>query len=344
MKRYIVLLLCLVLLCSCSEVYRYTNTSFFAMNTVADVVRSEELKDDYTEQVVAEIEKKMSRTLEDSEISRINNGEDIVLSDETLYVLEKSLEIARETDYAFNPCMGTLSDLWDITSGRNYVPTEDEINEALSLCDARLVTIEDGKVIKPDGLKIDLGGVAKGYALERACERMQEVSAEYSVNDDFCISLGGNVGVKGSSKSRKESGKTGWSVGITNPFDKQKIMGRLILGNGCVSVSGAYERFFEKDGKIYHHIFDPKTGYPSMSDLASAVVVSQDGLVGDALSTALFIMGKDKAIEFFKRDKYEFDVILITHDGNVYISEGIYDKFAIDEGFGDNVKIEIITG
>ena len=104
----------------------------------------------------------------------------------------------------------------------------------------------------------------------------------------------------------------------------------MILDRGYVSVSGAYERFFEKNGKIYHHIFDSKTGYPSESDLASAAVISYDGLEADALSTALFVMGLEKAMEFYESGLYGFEAILVTTDGGVYITEGLKEDFEID--------------
>ena len=330
MKRLILLLPLLFCLVSCTEVYRYTSTSFFAMNTVAEAIRNEQIKDDLTERVVLDIENKMSRTMENSEISRINNGEDVVLSDETLYVLEKSLEIAENTDYAFNPCMGTLTDIWDITSGRNYVPTDDEISGALVFCDASLVKIEDGKVIKPEGLKIDLGGVAKGYALERACESMQESAMGSAASADFCISLGGNVGVSGASQAFKKKRENGWNVGIANPFSGENTIGSLVMTDGCIAVSGAYERFFEKDGVIYHHIFDPKTGYPAESDIVCSAVICDDGLVGDALSTALFVMGRERAIEFYKRGGYDFEMSLVTKDSKVLVTNKTADDFTLN--------------
>ncbi len=320
------------MLASCGEVYRYTNDTFFAMNTVVTTVVSDEIGENPTEKIIAEYENSLSRTKSDSEICRLNNGQKVQLSEETVKIIEKSLQLARDTDFAFNPCMGTLTELWDITSGKNIVPSEDKIKEALSKCDASLVTVKDGKVTIPDGLNIDLGGVAKGYALERASENLSEIAMGKAVGADFCISLGGNVSVSGTSKNRKESGQKGWKVGITNPFEKSETLGSIVLEYGYVSVSGAYERFFEKNGKIYHHIFDSRTGYPSDSDLASAAVVSDDGLEADALSTALFVMGLEKSLEFYKEGLYDFEAILVTGDGGVYVTENLAENFEIDSG------------
>lgn len=341
MKKSICLISALLLLVtSCGEVYRYTNQTFFAMNTVVNTIVSEEIGEDkWTEDILSDIEKRMSRTLEDSEISRLNCGEDVTLSDDTYTVLEKALQIAKDTDYAFNPCMGTLTDLWDITSGKNIVPSDEDIKEALSFCDASLVTAENGKVTLPDGMKIDLGGVAKGYALYKASEYLSEEAMGKAVGADFCISLGGNVSVSGSSKSRREAGQKGWNVGITNPFEKGEILGTVLAEYSYVSVSGAYERYFEKDGRIYHHIFDSKTGYPSESGLASAAVISDDGLEADALSTALFVMGKKRAEEFYSAGLYDFEMILVTDEGEIFVSEEIAGNFTVqDEAKNINTK------
>ncbi len=347
MKRIIcVLFLTLFLLTSCGEVYRYTNETYFAMNTTVNVIADESIDSDPTPYVLGDVEKRFSRTIPESEISRLNRGENAALSEDTLYVVERALEIADSTDCAFNPCMGTLTDLWDITSGKNIVPSDEDIKNALFFCDVSCAYVDDTKVLLPDGMRIDLGGIAKGYALEKAYEEMRKTAEEKGVSPDFCISIGGNIAVSGSSSKNRKNGKGGWDVGITNPFDKNTTLGSLHLNEGFVSVSGAYERFFEKDGKIYHHIFDSKTGYPSDSDLASAVVISDDGLVGDALSTALFVMGKDRAVEFYKEGKYSFEMVLISKNGVVSVTKGIKDRFDFDEqAVSDGLnklKLEII--
>ena len=332
MKKTLCLISALLfLVTSCREVYRYTNNTFFAMNTVVNTVVSEKIGDEGTEELLHGIESRMSRTLAYSDISRLNSGENDTPSADTYEVMERALQIAKDTDYAFNPCMGTLTDLWDITSGKNIVPSDKEIKEALSFCDASLVVMSDGKVTLPDGMKIDLGGVAKGYALQKASEGLSEKAADKAVSNDHCINLGGNVSVMGASKSRKESGNDGWTVGITNPFDKNEILGEIVLYDEIISFSGAYERYFEKDGVIYHHIFDSKTGYPAESNLAQAAVISKDGLCADALSTALFVMGKDKAIEFYKEGKYDFEMILVTVQGEVFASKNLSVRLNLNE-------------
>lgn len=318
----------LLMFTSCREVYRYTNNTFFAMNTVVNTIVSDQIGDKGIEETLYAIESKMSRTLAYSDISRLNNGEDVIVSDDTYEVIERALQVAKDTNYAFNPCMGTLTDLWDITSGKNTVPSDEQIKEALSFCDPSLVKIHDGTVKIPNGMKVDLGGVAKGYSLQKAMENLVDTAlGTDGAFPDACINLGGNVAVYGSSESMRNTKVEGWKVGITNPFDKNEILGEIILKNEIISISGAYERFFEKDGVIYHHIFDSKTGYPAKSDLAMAAVISDDGLLADALSTALFVMGKDKAVEFYKSGIYDFEMLLVTGDGEILISENTSHDF-----------------
>ena len=320
MKKLILIFSLIFTLTSCKEVYRYINYTFYSMSTVVDVIRNEDIEEDYTKKIVTDIENKMSRTLSDSEISKLNRGEDVSLSHETIKLLKKSLEIAQATDYAFNPCMGTLTDLWDITSGKNNVPTDEEIKQMLLYCNAWDVKIEGDRVIIPDGMKIDVGGIAKGYALNKSTAELIESATKSGASQDFCISLGGNVSVLGSSPSMKRLKKKGWKVGITNPFDKTEIMGSVTLSHGFVSVSGGYERYFKKNGNIYHHIFDINTGYPAQTDLASAVVISDDGLLSDALSTALFVMGTEKSVDFYNKHLYNFKMILITNNHEVILA------------------------
>lgn len=338
MKRICMIILCFVLcLCSCSDVYRYTSTEFYSMTTFVNVISDGDGNFDNVENYAKDFENRISRTKSDSEIARLNKDGSAVLSEDTLSILKKSLEIAVNTDGAFNPCLGTLSELWDITSGKEYVPDKGEIETALKNTSYEEVKIEGNKVTLPKGMKIDLGGVAKGYALQKMVEIE---SSEKDAN--VCVSIGGNVGVRGSSKANRENNKEGWNVGITTPFDKNELSGTLTLTKGFVSVSGAYERFFEKDGKVYHHIFDSKTGYPAQSDIASAAVINNDGLEGDALSTALFVMGSTKAIEFYKENKYNFDMILVLDDGDILITKGIKDKFTVNssaKGIKSDIKV-----
>ena len=170
------------------------------------------------------------------------------------------------------------------------------------------------------GMEIDLGGIAKGYTSSRVMEIFREHGIEHGL-----VSLGGNVQALGT----KENGKP-WRVAIQNPEDELKYLGVLDIADKCVITSGGYERFFEQDGRRYHHIIDPRTGYPAESGLLSATIISDDGALADGLSTALFIMGKDKAEEYWRAHPWTFDYILEDTDGTLYVTAGAADLFTTD--------------
>ena len=327
MKKTFALILCTIaLLCSCEEVYRYTDTTFYSMSTVVNVISDGDGDFSDLEKFACDFENRVSRTRQSSEIYNLNQNATAELSDDTLYILEKSLEIAQNTEYAFNPCMGSITELWDITSGKNYVPEDELVANAIDCCDIENVQIFGNTVTTSNGTKVDLGGIAKGYALEK----MLEIEISERKDANVCINLGGNIALAGSSYSNRKKGEYGWNVGITNPFDKSGIVGTLQISDCYIAISGAYERYFEKDGNVCHHIFDPATGYPAKSDLASTAVINKSGIEGDALSTALFVMGFDKAVEFYRSGLYDFEMILITNDGDIYITQDIFNHFTPD--------------
>lgn len=337
MKKVFAAALCIILLlpclCHCSP--RLKSNTFFAMNTFITVNAESSKTARDIELCTQEYEGLFSRTLPQSEIYRLNSDGELYPDSEVYGLLTKAVEISKATDNAYNPCMGSIASLWDITSGKSLVPSDESIAKALESADiSKLIFDGEGKVLLQDGCKVDLGGIAKGYALGKAYEKAIENGEE-----NFSVSFGGNVGVHGCSDSSIKNGKKGWSVGITNPFDKEQALGTLLMQDSFISVSGAYERFFEKDGKIYHHIFDSHTGYPAISDIACACVISTDAALGDALSTALFVMGSGKAQEFWSQGEYGFEMILILNDKTVLISDGISSDFSLTDTQNFKVKI-----
>ena len=165
------------------------------------------------------------------------------------------------------------------------------------------------------GLQIDLGGIAKGYTSSRVMEIFKEHGIEHGL-----VSLGGNVQALGT----KENGKP-WRVAIQNPESEMDYLGILDIEDKCVITSGGYERFFEQDGVRYHHIIDPRTGYPAQSGLLSSTIISSDGTLADGLSTSLFIMGKEEAEKYWRAHPGQFDYILEDADGTLYVTEGAAD-------------------
>ena len=172
-------------------------------------------------------------------------------------------------------------------------------------------------------MKIDLGGIAKGYTSQRIAKIYKKDGVKSGV-----ISLGGNVQAIGT----KTDGSR-WKVGVQSPDDTESMIGAYEAADEAVITSGAYERYFEKDGKTYHHIIDPATGKPSEKDLKSVTIISKNGTLSDTLSTTLFVMGKDKAISYWKEHSKEFNMILVDENNKVYISQGIKDHFSSDSDF-----------
>lgn len=169
-------------------------------------------------------------------------------------------------------------------------------------------------------MKIDLGAIAKGYTSSKIIDIFKENNIKSGM-----VTLGGNVQVLG----KKPDGSL-WKVGIQNPIGEDEYLGVLQTSDKAVITSGGYERNFTKNGKIYHHILDPSNGYPANNGLTSVTIISSDGTLADALSTSLFVMGKDKAIDFYKKSNYNFDFILYSSDNKLIISDGIKDIFSSD--------------
>ena len=211
-------------------------------------------------------------------------------------------------------------ELWGFTSEDYKVPGTDELEEVLSKVGSDKLEYND-EIIKLNGAGgIDLGGIAKGYTSDRIMQVFQEQGVSQAV-----VSLGGNVQTIG----RKPDGSL-WKIGIEDPMDEGGYLGTLEVETAAVITSGNYQRYFEKDGKRYHHIIDPFTGYPAETGLNSVTVVSESGTLADGLSTALFTMGPEKAIVFWREHEEVFDMILCLEDERILVSQGLADSFTSD--------------
>ena len=302
-------------------------TSFFAMDSVSycKAVGAKKQDFDAVQQRIGAIEQDASATLPESSVTAFNAadaGVDVPFSPEIFALIQDALDYAAMTDGAFHPALGTVSKLWDIT-GDPHVPDADQLAETLRHTDFNGIVLSDGAARKQDSaIQLDLGGIAKGYAAQQAIAVLRERGI-----DDAMISLGGNIAVCGVSPAQAEKGLAGWKIGIRSPFDPQKLIGAVVANDTVISVSGDYERFFTQDGKRYHHIMDAKTGFPAQSGLRSVAVICRDGAKADALSTALFVMGKDGAVEFYQEYGQDFEAVLIGQDGDVTLTPGLFGNF-----------------
>ena len=213
-------------------------------------------------------------------------------------------------------------------SGEYRIPDNEEIKELLLHTGIENINInEDNSVVfAQQGMGIDLGGIGKGYA----GQRVHDILAENGVSSAL-MELGGNICLLGT----KPDGSL-WRVAIMSPFDTSDRVGVIEAKDVSIVTSGGYQRYFEEDGTTYHHIIDPSTGFPADSGLMSVTIVCSDGLLADALSTALFVMGEDEACRFW-RENGGFEMLLVTDDGRIVISSGIEDSFQPEDGYTTEV-------
>ena len=301
----------------------------FAMDTYMSVTAYGAEAEEAVEKAVEEIvrlDELLSTGDADSEVALVNENGGGVLSTDTRYLLELSMALYQDTEGMFDIAVYPVMEAWGFTSGEYRVPSEQEIAQLLPLTDISGINFDSetsGLTFEVDGMKIDFGGIAKGYT----SSRIKEIFEEHHVACGL-INLGGNVHVLG----KKPDGSL-WNVAIQSPHEADGMLGVVSIQDKAVITSGGYERYFEEDGISYHHIIDPRTGYPAENGLESVTIVSEDGALADGLSTSLFVMGKEKAIDYWKTHSDDFDAILLTDEDELCVTEGLADHFTSDEAF-----------
>lgn len=263
-----------------------------------------------------ELDKKLSNTVDVSDISKINNsgGQWTEVGPDALTVIKGGIKYGDLSGGDFDITIGTVSDLWDYHSDHPKVPSQDKINEALTHVNYKNIQIQGNSVRLSDPKsKIDLGGIAKGYIADQVADTLQNNGVTSAV-----VNLGGNIVTIGS----KPDG-TDFTIGIEKPYsDRSELIGKTEISSGTVVTSGVYERQFKYKGKVYHHILSPRTGYPVDTDLDSITLMSTRGMSmdTDALSTICLIKGKDEALKLIN-SRDDTEAVLCTHDGKVYKSK-----------------------
>ena len=311
---------------SSSDADASSSRDIFAMDTYMTVTAygpNAETAVDQAKQEIERLDALLSTGEETSEVAQINANGGGPLSEDTTYLLERSLELYDSTNGVFDIAIYPIMDAWGFTTGNYTVPSDETIENLLSLTDANDIIYDKDKLsisFAKDGMKIDFGGIAKGYTSGRIADIYRECGVTSGL-----INLGGNVQVVGT----KTDGSK-WRVAVQSPEAEDDYLGILSTADRAVITSGGYERYFEQDGVKYHHIIDPSTGHPANNGLVSVTIVSADGTLADGLSTSLFIMGKDKAAEYWRAHSDEFDTILEDEDGVLYVTEGIANDFTSD--------------
>lgn len=312
MKRFLLAPLLLLMLCGCAAAP--AERTFFAMDTVMTVQVWG--SDDNAAAAVARVnalEAALSVTRADSAIAALNRDGSALLDADTAALLRQSLALAELTGGALDVTIGPIAALWGFSTGEYRLPAADEIAAALPLVDWSAAQWDGDRLTLPDGGGITLGAVAKGYAAD-------ELSALLTARGVECalLSLGGNIQTLG----RKPDGSD-WQIAIRDPADERAALGVLsISGSAAVVTSGGYQRWFEENGQVYHHILDPNTGYPADSGLSSVTIVADSGLYADALSTAVYVMGEEAAVALW-RQQGDFGMVLVRDDGSVAVTEGL---------------------
>lgn len=305
----------------------------FAMDTYMTITAYGEKCEEAVKAAEKEIQRLdalLSTGSDDSEVTKINKESGGKLSEDTSYLVKRALEVYEDTDGAFDISIYPVMKAWGFTRDKLAVPDKKTLKEALSLVDASKLSYDE-KTSKlsfgKKGMEIDLGGIAKGYTSDKVIEILKSYGIQHAM-----INLGGNVDLLGKKPDGSE-----WRIALQDPQEEDQYIGILSISDQAVITSGGYERYFEENGKKYHHIIDPSTGYPANHGLISVTIVSEDGTLADALSTSLFVMGKEKAIEYWKAHSKQFSVILIDEERKIYISEDIAGSFESD------AKVEVLN-
>ncbi len=326
-KRAATAAICL-LLCGCTTNELGTKNAqpksreFFAMDTYMTMKAygdGAEKALNAAEFRILDLEGELSVTDNDSEISALNNadGKPVTVSDDVAVILRKAREIGNKTGGAMDITLYPIVKEWGFTTGDYHIPSAETLSGLLENVDYSRVDISGNAVTLPADFQVDTGALAKGYASDEAIRLFRENGVDSGI-----VSLGGNVMALGA----KPDGSN-WRVSVVDPFAPDTDMCILGIRDKAVITSGNYERYFiGEDGKLYCHIIDSSTGCPAESGLVSVTVIGECGLECDALSTALFVLGYEDAVGYW-REYGGFDMILVTDDEKIFYTSGIADSF-----------------
>ncbi len=311
MKKFLSLLMIIALalsFASCGN--KEVTKQSFAFDTVVTITADKKYQKEISEalSLCQDYELIFSRTNEKSELYKINSGEVSDLSEDLKKAVEFSLLMSKLTDGAFDITVAPLIDLWDVKS-RTAPPSQEEIENAMG--NVGYENVKSSPFLS-GGKTLDMGAVSKGYIADRLVEYFREKGV-----DEIIIDLGGNVALIGEH-----------NVGIRDPENPDDIFAVISVRDKSIVTSGAYQRYFEYEGKRYHHIIDPLTGYPADSDIASVTVVSPSSMVADALSTSIFILGED-ALSLCGEFE-DTDAIIIKKDKTIVTTEGFSEKYHLE--------------
>lgn len=282
---------------------------------------------------VKELADKITVNQEGSEIDEINKQagiKPVKVTNDMYYLLKEAYKYSQDSKGGFDMAIGSITSLWRIGFPDARKPAQSEIDQALKLVNYHDVEFNDAEktvYLKQAGMKLDLGAIAKGYITDEVVKVLKEEDVTTAI-----IDLGGNVFVMGHSPRGDQN--EDWTVGIQDPNQARNVvLGSVPESNMSLVTSGIYERYLEADGKTYHHLFNPKTGYPFDNDIAGVTIVSKKSIDGDGLSTAVFSMGVKDGLKYVEELK-DTEAIFVTRDDKVYVTSGLKDRFELNKEAG----------
>lgn len=327
MKKYILILLSVILLCGCSSKKSQSSEpvedSAYLLNTVVSISIYDNTSDEDRKKLIqnsfticSNYEKNFSKTISESDTSRINMsaGEPVEVSDNTVELLDSALKYSRLSEGAFDITIAPASNLWDFQSGKGMPPQKNELEEAVTHINYQNISINNNQVkLLDQKAEVDFGGIAKGFIADKIAAYLKEEGVQSAI-----INLGGNIMTVGGRPNGSD-----FNIGIQKPFETHsEILGSVSVKNKSVVTSGIYERFFRYDNKLYHHILNPETGLPIENNLLSVTIISDSSVDGDALSTACFVLGVEKGKALIESLE-AVDAIFVTKDGQTHMTSGI---------------------
>jgi thiamine biosynthesis lipoprotein len=306
-----------------SNLYKYHQVAMGTVIEITLIADDEEAANKASLQAFQEIkriETLMSPWLDSSDVTRINRSagkEWVKVSPETMEVIKKAQEISELSEGGFDITIGPLTELWRKARKKKIPPSIEEVKEKLGLVNFKNIeTDQEGKVfLQKKDMAIDLGGIAKGYAVDRAFELLKSLGYR-----NLIINGGGDLRVGGLKNNQP------WSIGIQNPRESQKLLARISASDTAIATSGDYEKYFIYQGKRYHHVFNPKDGFPK-DDCQSVTVLCKEGMIADALATAVFVLGREKGYSLCQKlDGVK--CLIVDKEGKTIFSPGLKDRIS----------------
>lgn len=325
--------LTLSLLAGCQRQSSQAETTIFAMDTVMTLTLQGESQEDLQAalnravETIYDLDGRLSAAGEDSEVARLNREGTAELSADTAQLLADSLALCAAAGGALDITAYPAVKAWGFISGDYRVPDQEELSQLAQGIDYTQVALAGESASLPQGVELDFGGVAKGYAADQLAGQLREdgvTSALLNLGQSTILAMG-----------TKEGG-TPWRIAVQDPAG-EGYLGVLELTDLAIGTSGGYQRYFEQDGQTYWHIIDPSTAAPAHSGLASVTVVGPSAFTCDGLSTALFVMGLERGAQFWREQgqALDFEAVLIADDGGVYVTAGLAERFSLGQGYED---------